>query len=90
MVLKLILGGASVFHRKSFSTKSFSEKSWRFIKQLVEETIQVVFGGSGWNFDIPGKKITGKDKDGELIQIEDEEIIEFLTVFALWRSAQTF
>jgi hypothetical protein len=57
-------------------------------RQVVEETIQLTFGGSGWNFDESGKKITGKNKLGELIEIEDEEIIEFLTVFAMWRSRQ--
>jgi hypothetical protein len=60
-----------------------------FIKNAVEETIRIMFGGSGWNFDVPAKKITGKNRFDQDIEIEDEEIIEFLTVFALWRSAQT-
>lgn len=77
-----------MFLRKSFSAKSFAETSWQGLKQLVEETIQIVFGGSGWNFDIPAARIKGKDKLGREIEIEDEEIIEFLTLFALWRQMQ--
>jgi len=49
-------------------------------------SIQIVFGGSGWNFDVPAGKIKGKDRLGQEIEIEDEEIIEFLTLFAIWRS----
>ena len=84
----LIRGAATVFSPSSFSAKSFAAASWRGIAQLVEETIQIVFGGSGWNFDVPAAKIKGKDRLGQDIEIEDEEIIEFLTMFALWRQMQ--
>lgn len=89
MAPKQIRGGVLVFSPKSFSAKSFAAALWRGIAQLVEETIQIVFGGSGWNFDVPAGKIKGKDRLGQDIEIEDEEIIEFLTLFALWRSVQT-
>lgn len=77
-----------MFSPKSFSAKSFAAASWRGIAQLVEETIQIVFGGSGWNFDLPADRIKGKDRQGRDIEIDDEEIIEFLTMFALWRQMQ--
>lgn len=77
-----------MFSPKSFSAKSFAAASWRGIAQLVEETIQIVFGGSGWNFDVPADRIKGKDRQGRDIEIDDEEIIEFLTMFALWRQMQ--
>ncbi len=90
MVPKTILGVVKVFSPNSFSAKSFLDKSFTALKQLVEETIQIVFGGSGWNFDPDelNPRITGKNDKDELIVIEDEEIIEFLLTFSLWRSIQ--
>ena len=38
--------------------------------------------------DAPAAKVKGKDWLGQEIEIEDEEIIEFLTMFALWRQMQ--
>jgi hypothetical protein len=84
-----LTNGAAMFDDISFSVSSFSQAAFSF-KQFVEETIRIVFGGSGWNFEDQYNKfkITGKDRLGQDIEIEDEEIIEFLVTFSMWRYMQ--
>lgn len=76
-----------MFDDISFSVGSFSQAAFSF-KQFVEETIRIVFGGSGWNFDVDKPVIKGKNRLNEDIEIEDEEIIEFLVTFSMWRYLQ--
>lgn len=54
------------------------------------QKLKMVFGGSGWNWEDQYQvgHLKAKNHLDEDIQIEDEEIIEFLNVFMIWRMAQ--
>jgi hypothetical protein len=52
---------------------------------MAAEDLRIVLGGSGVNFDKPPARIKARNRRNEAIEIEDVEIVEFLTVFALWR-----
>lgn len=85
MAAKLTRGEASVFQSKSFSQKSFSAKSWLFdrLVQQVEEFLLSIGGGGVYQFN---RRNGGRDNN-EQIAIEDEELLEFLTIFIKFREA---
>ena len=53
--------------------------------QVGDEVLSVVFGGGGTQ----ANHITARNSLGEEVEVDDEEIIEFLAAFAMWRSAQS-
>ena len=85
MAAKLTHGEASVFQHKSFSTRSFSDKSWKFdgVAPVKKPDVEWLGGGSGLGFLSRQQSEADKRLEREELGIVPAEVKRLAEVVAL-------